>query len=154
MAVRRPRRRQLRVAQTVATIGNALAWSDSAKTDAGARAIALDPATVAALRAHRAGQLEERFAMGPAWHDDEHGPLVFTRPDGAVVHPNRFNEGLRRHAQACGLPSMSVHGLCHSYATAARKAGVLVEVLSERLGHADVAITLNLYWHVDADEHT
>jgi integrase len=91
--------------------------------------------------------------MGPAWHDDPHGPLVFARADGSVTHPTRFTHALRRHAQACGLPAMNVHGLRHSYATAARRAGVDVEVLSQRLGHSDVAITLNLYRHVDADDH-
>lgn len=69
------------------------------------------------------------------------------------THPHRFTEALRRHAAAAGLPPMNVHGLRHSYATAARRAGVDIEVLSERLGHADVAITLNLYRHVDEAEH-
>lgn len=78
---------------------------------------------------------------------------MFTRPDGAAVHPGRFVTALHRHTQACGLPRMTVHGLRHSYATAARRAGVDIEVLSERLGHADVAITLNLYRHVDEDDH-
>lgn len=44
-----------------------------------------------------------------------------------------------------GLPAVDVHGIRHSYATAALRAGVSPEVLSARLGHADVAITLSIY---------
>jgi hypothetical protein len=36
----------------------------------------------------------------------------------------------------------------HSYATAALKAGISAKVISERLGHASVAITLQTYGHV------
>jgi len=36
----------------------------------------------------------------------------------------------------------------HSYATAALAAGVQVKTLSQRLGHADVAVTLRIYAHV------
>ncbi len=36
----------------------------------------------------------------------------------------------------------------HSYATAALNAGVAVKVLSQRLGHADVGVTLRIYAHV------
>jgi hypothetical protein len=36
----------------------------------------------------------------------------------------------------------------HSYATAALKAGISAKVISERLGHASVAFTLQTYGHV------
>ena len=48
---------------------------------------------------------------------------------------------------AAGLPRITLHGLRHSYATAALKAGVPVKII-ERLGHAAVAITLDIYSHV------
>jgi hypothetical protein len=49
------------------------------KTRMGKRALALDPATVAALREHKARQEQERADVGSAWRDSG---LVFTRPDG------------------------------------------------------------------------
>jgi integrase len=58
------------------------------KTAKGRRSIALDPATVAALREHRRWQLEERLAVGPGWEDSG---LVFTWPDGRPLHPERFS---------------------------------------------------------------
>ena len=108
----------------------------------------MDAATVAVLRGHRARQLEERMTMGPAWVDDARGPLVFAQPDGAGVNPEALSGRFQRLARTSGLPPTDVHGLRHSYATAALRAGVSPEVLSKRLGHADVAITLSIYAHV------
>lgn len=139
---------RLQVAQTVTVAGNVLVWAEDARTEAGARTIALDPVTTAALRAHRARQREERMLMGPGWVDDSHGPLVFAQADGSATHPDRFLRLLATRAKGCGLPVIDVHGLRHSYATAALRAGVSPEVLSKRLGHADVAITLSIYAHV------
>ena len=46
------------------------------------------------------------------------------------------------------LPKIRLHDLRHSYATLALKAGVHPKVVSERLGHATVGITLDTYSHV------
>lgn len=146
---------RLRVAQTVTVASGSLVWADEAKTDAGGRVVALDPTTVTALRAHWTRQQKERRAVGPGWVDDEHGPLVFPWADGTPIHPDRMRDALASHARACGLPVITVHGLRHSYSTAALRAGVSPEVLSKRIGHADVATTLSVYAHVrdEDDEH-
>jgi hypothetical protein len=115
------------------------------KSPAGERSIALDPATVAALKAHRARQLEERLACGEAWRD--HG-LVFTREDGTPLRPTQLTRMFARLARGAGLPNLTLHGLRHTYATASLRAGVPVKVVSERLGHANTAITSDLYQHV------
>ena len=86
------------------------------KTAKGRRSLALDPATVAALREHRRRQLEERLAVGPRWEDSG---LVFTWPDGRPLHPERFSRWFEQHARAAGLPRIRLHDLRHSYATAA-----------------------------------
>lgn len=46
------------------------------------------------------------------------------------------------------LPRIGFHGLRHTYATAALRAGVSPEVVSRRLGHSSVVITLTVYAHV------
>jgi len=55
-----------------------------------------------------------------------------------------------------GLPPITLHGVRHSYATAALAAGEPLKVVSERLGHASTSITANLYQHVlpSMDERT
>jgi len=115
------------------------------KTAKGRRSLALDPATVAALRQHRARQAEERLAVGPRWQDSG---LVFTWPDGRPVHPQRFSNWFEQLAQAAGLPRIRLHDVRHSYASAALAAGIPAKVVSERLGHASIAITMDTYSHV------
>jgi integrase len=115
------------------------------KTAKGRRSLALDPATVAALREHRAHQAEQRLAVGPRWQDSG---LVFTWPDGRAIHPQRFSKWFEQHARAAGLPRIRLHDVRHSYATAALAAGIPAKVVSERLGHATIAITMDTYSHV------
>lgn len=115
------------------------------KTAKGRRSIALDPATTAALKEHRKQQHEERLAAGPLWQDDG---LVFTREDGSPIHPQRFSHWFEQLTRGAGLPRIRLHDLRHSYATAALSAGIHAKVVSERLGHASVAITLDTYSHV------
>jgi integrase len=115
------------------------------KTAKGRRSLALDPTTVAALRDHRRRQLRGRLAVGPKWQDSG---LVFTWPDGRPIHPERFSRWFEQHARAAGLPKIRLHDVRHSYATAALAAGVPAKVVSERLGHANIAITMDTYSHV------
>lgn len=119
-----------------------------AKSEAGERTMSLDPETVAALRAHRKQQTEERLAAD-GWAG---GGRVFTRADGEPLKGDSVLKALKRHARAAGLPTTTVHQLRHAYATAALRAGVSPEVLSKRLGHADVATTLSIYAHVRPED--
>jgi integrase len=115
------------------------------KTTKSRRSVALDPGTVDALRAHRKAQLAERIALGPAWQDTG---LVFTREDGALIHPDRASKLFERHLAAVdGLPRIRLHDLRHTHATLCLAAGIHPKVVSERLGHATVSMTLDTYSH-------
>ncbi|MBW3578521.1 MAG: site-specific integrase [Actinobacteria bacterium] len=137
---------RLRVAQTVTVADKRPVWSTDGKTGSAERTIALDTSTVAVLRGHRKGQLAERLAEGLSARPDR--GLVFCWEDGRPIHPDRASTWFLRHCRALGLPEIGVHGLRHSYATAALRAGVSPHVVSKRLGHASVAITLDVYAHV------
>jgi integrase len=113
------------------------------KTERGRRTIALDSATVSALRAHRKAQAEERLAAGAAWTNES--GLLFTDQLGAPLHPQGFSQAFLKHAKAAKLPKLSLHGLRHTHATLALRAGVHPKVVSERLGHASVGFTLDVY---------
>lgn len=114
------------------------------KTAKGRRTIALDSSTVAALRRHRVRQLEERVAADVAWQD---GDYVFTWHDGRPLHPQSPTKWMRKHADAAGLPAIRLHDLRHTWASLALRAGVPAKVVSERLGHANISITLDVYTH-------
>lgn len=111
------------------------------------RSIALDAATASALRAHRRAQAAERLAWGPAYEDHD---LVIARENGTPVRPRSFSRAFERHLQAAGLPAIRLHDLRHSWATLALGAGVHPKIVSERLGHSSIAITLDTYSHVSA----
>jgi integrase len=73
---------------------------------------------------------------------------VFVQEDGSPYHPQRFAHMLRRLALAAGVPAIRFHDLRHTSATLALLAGNHPKVVQERLGHANVSITLDTYSHV------
>lgn len=133
---------RLEVRATVVLVEGQPVLVDATKTARGRRAFALDPATVAALKAHRKRQAAERLAWAGAY---THSGLVFTREDGTLIDPRWLTKQFTRFAKAAGLPRLSLHGLRHSYASNALRAGVPVEVVSGRIGHAQVSTTLDIY---------
>ena len=74
--------------------------------------------------------------------------FVFTRPDGRPLVPWAVSKAFRDHAQGGLLPPIPLHGLRHTYATLALASGVNPRIVSGRLGHATVALTLDVYSHV------
>jgi integrase len=119
------------------------------KTARGSRRLALDPGT-AVLRAHHRLQAAERLAAGPNWANED---LVFTRPDGRALHPEYVRRRFDRRMQRAGLPRIRFHDLRHTHATLALQAGVHPNVVSERLGHTTVAMTLDIYSHTIPYSH-
>jgi integrase len=135
---------RLSVVQTLITVRGEVQFSEP-KTAKSRRSLSLDAATVAVLRAHRKAQLEDRIAWGPDWTDTG---LVFTRENGERLHPVVVSRQFLEFAAAAGLPRIRFHDTRHSYATAALSAGVHPKVVSERLGHSTISMTLDLYSHV------
>lgn len=118
------------------------------KTDHSRRRIALDAATTRELLAHRKRQLGERLTTEGGYSDHD---LVFAENDGTAIRPSTLSRSFARLASNAGLTDLSprpFHGLRHTYATLALEAGVPIELLSKRLGHASIATTADLYQHV------
>ena len=114
--------------------------------------IRLDTGTVAILGAHRKTQNEERLLVGPGFIDQD---LVFCRPDGSPYHPNRFSLEFKRNQSYFNrahpehpLPELTLHGLRHTWATLALRAGIDIKIVSERLNHSSTHITREIYTHV------
>lgn len=118
------------------------------KSDASGRVVALDTATVDVLRAHRERQDHERQQAGAAWVDTG---WVFTRIDGADLHPGYVTTHFFRLARRAGLPPIRLHDLRHGAATLALAGGANLKVVQEMLGHASIAITADTYTSVLPD---
>lgn len=111
------------------------------------RVIDVDPETMGALRSWRARL--GAIALTLAAPDG----LVLGTLDGEMRHPERFSRAFVtrvRQAQRAipDLPSIRLHDVRHSSATLMLQAGVHPKIVSERLGHAKVSITLDVYSHV------
>jgi len=65
-----------------------------------------------------------------------------------MVSPQLVTRTFKRHVEGAGLPWIGLHGLRHTHATVALKAGVPAKVVQERLGHSSVTITLDTYSQV------
>ena len=133
------------IRQTVLNSEDGHRPEEDQKTVASARTIHLDRRTVATLRAHRAAQAKTRLAAGAAWEDND---LVFTRLNGDWWNPDSISSAFRRAVGVAGVPVIRLHDVRHSHASLLLKAGVNAKVVSERLGHSSVALTLDTYAHV------
>jgi integrase len=120
------------------------------------RTISITADMVALLRTHKRTQAELKMANRSTYHDHE---LVFAKTYGdlrrqadKLGHPLQSNNlGERSFARLCTAAEVrriTFHGLRHTSATLLLAAGEPVHVVSERLGHSDVSITLNNYAHV------
>jgi len=115
------------------------------KTARGRRLIALPGLTVQFMRQHKADQAKQRLRLGPLYQD--HG-LIFPRPDGTPWPPDAFSTAFAALIRRSDLPHIRFHDLRHSHASQLLKQGVHPKVVSERLGHSTIAITLDTYSHV------
>jgi integrase len=134
----------LSVRQSVQLVDGCIVTGD-VKTTRSRRRVDLDAGTVAVLRAHRRAQSAERLLVGAGWAD--HG-LVFCAPDGRPLNPDTVTQWFDRTVRRSDLPRIRLHDLRHTHATHLLATGVNLKVVSERLGHASVAFTLDRYGHV------
>jgi len=102
------------------------------------------------LRERHTVQMRERLQAGSAWVGRTDGKgqasaLVFTNPLGAELHPRTIAKHLKIILQRIGAEDVTVHDLRHTYATLALQNGVDVKTVSQTLGHATAAFTLDIY---------
>ena len=115
------------------------------KTDKGTRTVSLDVGTVAALKAWRKRLAADKLAAGPAWTDSGR---VFVDEIGRPPHPETVTGWWSAAVKRTGSRPIRLHDARHTAATLMLRAGVPVKVVSERIGHADVTVTLGIYQHV------
>jgi integrase len=118
------------------------------KTENAQHVLALDPFTLAVLKAHVEQLARERRELGPDYQD--HG-VLFCWEDGRPPHPDTITRRFKKLAAAAGLPEIDLHAVRHSYATVGRNAKIDWKALSQRIGHADVAFTMRQYVQTDLE---
>ena len=135
----------LRVRRTLATAKGGPRLM-APKTKSSRRSVKLTQGAMDALRSHLKGQLQEIDGAGSLWQENG---LVFASEIGEFLDrryltSHRFKALLKR-AQ---LPEIRFHDLRHTCATLLLSSNVNPKIVSEMLGHATIAITLDTYSHV------
>jgi len=133
----------LRVRQTLGLLKSGPTYA-APKSEKSCRVVSLPTITSEALKEHRRAQAARRLALGPVWHDHD---LVCPGEDGRPWHPGTFSHLFQHFARRVGV-DVTFHGLRHTHATQLLRAGVHVKIVSERLGHSTIALTLDTYSHV------
>jgi integrase len=118
------------------------------KNKASRRSVRLNRSAVAALRAHRLRQNEERM-RAPMWRDAN---LVFpNRVGGPMDHNNLYYREYRPLLKRAGLSGEGftfLHSLRHTFATALFKRGEHPKVVQALLGHSSIMQTMDTYSHL------
>jgi integrase len=109
------------------------------------RTVALPALLVEELRRYRTQQAEALLRLGVRPNDATH---VCTSADGTPWRPDSLTRAFRRFLRSHNLPSMRFHGLRHAHATHLLATNVHPKIVQERLGHASISMTLDLYSHV------
>ncbi|MCL0065380.1 site-specific integrase [Dehalococcoidia bacterium] len=115
------------------------------KSKRGRRLITLSPSLAILLREHKARQEFERMFLGKPLSPND---LVFSNPDGSPLKPDCITQAFTRITRAIGLYGVRFHDLRHTHATLMLWQGIHPKIVSERLGHSSIAITLDTYSHV------
>ncbi len=155
--------RRIRVQRSLTRIGVEGWRLVEPKTSRARRTITLPPFVVDLLRAWGTQQKRERLELGEEYVN--HG-FVFAGSFGQPLdQPNLYSRNLRSILERAGLgtwetvgegdeeerlfrPGFDMYSLRHTHATLLLLAGENVKVVSERLGHASVTLTMDVYSHV------
>ncbi|HEY0459261.1 MAG TPA: tyrosine-type recombinase/integrase [Pyrinomonadaceae bacterium] len=116
------------------------------KTKKSRRSIPISKSVIDALKKHRKNQLEERIKNAKRYQNFD---LVFASEIGTpLLHQNLTRRHFKPIRDAAGLPKIRLYDLRHTTATLLLSAGENPKVVSERLGHASIVLTLDTYSHV------
>ena len=97
------------------------------------------------LSKHKMQCLSNRLRLGPAYTITDY---IIVHPDGKPIYPEYLSQMLTKLQDKAGLPKCRFHDLRHLCASIMLLQGVNVKVAQERLGHKDIATTMNIYSHV------
>ena len=134
----------LRVVATLRHLSGEAASFQPPKTARSRRRVELSESVVAALSAHKVATIEERWRSGQLWQDHN---LVFPNLLGRPRGASNVSRELHPLLERAGLPRIRFHDLRHTAATLMLGRGVHAKLVSDMLGHASIAITLDTYSH-------
>jgi integrase len=115
------------------------------KTESGTRSISIPKFLIDLLIEQKEKQKSDRLEWG---RDYSNLNLVICTPKGKPICPKNFYRTFKEICKRLDLPIIRIHDLRHSHATMLIAQNVNPKIISERLGHNDIGVTLNIYSHV------
>jgi len=115
------------------------------KTAKGRRMVSLSPSAALLLQEHRDKQEAQRAMLGIPLKEDD---LVFSDLEGKPLLPDTVSHAWARLVKRTGLKGIRLHDARHTHASLLLKQGVHPKIVQERLGHATISTTLDLYSHI------
>lgn len=125
--------------------GEGLVFRKATKTDGSRRSIAVSEAVLNMLKTERAKQNQQKLKLGSYYQDHD---LVMANEDGTPINIDYLSREFGRLVKRLDIPYVRFHDLRHTHATLLLQQGEHPKVVSERLGHSTIAITMDIYSHV------
>lgn len=116
-----------------------------AKTQSSLRTINLSDLTIKFLKNKKYKIAKEKLCFGPAYQDHD---LVACTQHGTPLNPSNVRRTFKRLIKLSKVTDIRFHDLRHTHATLLLAKGVNIKIISERLGHSNIKVTLDTYSHV------
>ncbi|MFY0544943.1 site-specific integrase [Brevibacillus sp. H7] len=116
------------------------------KTKNSVRKVAMPPSVIPEEKALKVQSVKDRMQSGELWEGGEHF-FVFSSYNGKPLYPSSVKTWWSRFIKRNALRYIRFHDLRHTSATLLINKGVHAKIIWERLGHANILTTMNIYGH-------
>ena len=125
---------------------NTIVEKDKTKNHSSKRSYPLMDDVKAILLKTKTEQEKSKELFGSEYVESDY---IFTKPDGSLIRPNYVSHKLRKILKKHNLPYIRFHDLRHTCASILLSKGWSLKDIQEWLGHSDIAVTANIYTHID-----
>lgn len=116
------------------------------KTKKSKRYVTLPQSVMNELKAYRKHWAKEKLQKGDVWIEKER-EWLFHSFNGTHMYPTSPSKRWKQFIDRHGFKYIRLHDLRHTSASLLIAQGVHAKIISERLGHSDISVTMNTYGH-------
>ncbi|MCP1148540.1 MULTISPECIES: site-specific integrase [Bacillus] len=121
------------------------------KTKSSIRTIAIDDTLITELKKYRTWQKKNKIKYGIAYQEPN---FLIASPNGKDIGTFGINKAIDSILSKTNLHHITPHGLRHTHAIMLLESGVDIKTVSDRLGHATINMTADVYLHVTKKHET
>ncbi|MCP3031952.1 site-specific integrase [Halobacillus sp. A1] len=114
------------------------------KTKSSIRSVVVPTFIIEELKKYKHQKKKDKLRAAELWEGGQYD-YVFSSEFGKPLYPTVPGTWWRRFIKRTGFKFIRFHDLRHTAATILINQGVHAKVISERLGHADIKTTMNIY---------